>query len=156
MEFPIRSKEMRQKKITLLLMVMLLFSLSTFGQKNEHFYNVDQEVRIVGKIQKIVMEPRYKDNSPFLIVTLEEKDTKVLYTIEISPAGFFDQDFHKGEHLTVTGSLTSAGESGKNIIAREVQARGETFILRDKHGFPQWRGGKGLMSRKGKRKGKRL
>jgi hypothetical protein len=102
------------------------------------------------------MEPRYKNNSPFLIISLEEKDTKKLYTVEISPVGFFDQDFHKGEHLVVTGSLTSAGEKGMNIIAREVQSKGETFILRDKHGFPTWRGGKGMMIRKGKRKGKRF
>jgi hypothetical protein len=117
---------------------------------------VDQEIRIEGKIQKIVMEPRYKDKSPFLIVTLEEKKSKKIFTIEISPVGFFDQDFHKGEDLAVTGSLTSSGEMENNIIAREVQSRGETFILRDKHGFPTWRGGKGMMSRKGKRKGKRF
>jgi hypothetical protein len=147
---------MRQKEMMLLGMILLLLSPFSFGQKNEHFYNVDQEVQIEGKIQKIVMEPRYKDKSPFLIVTLEEKDTKNLYTVEISPAGFFDQDFHKGEQLTVTGSLTTSGESEKNIIAREVQSKGQTFILRDKHGFPTWRGGKGMMSRKGKRKGKRF
>jgi RecG-like helicase len=147
---------MRHKEIAFLGTVLLLFSFFSFGQNKEHFYNVDQEVRIEGKIQNIAMEPRYEDKSPFLIVTLEEKDTKNLYNVEISPAGFFDQDFHKGEHLTVTGSLTTSGESEKNIIAREVQSKGETFILRDKHGFPQWRGGKGLMSRKGKRKGKRF
>ena len=136
--------------------VLLLFSFFSFGQNKEHFYNVDQEVQIEGKIQKIVMEPRYKDKSPFLIVTLEEKETKNLYTVEISPVGFFDRDFHQGEQLTVTGSLTASGESEKIIIAREVRSRGQTFILRDKHGFPTWRGGKGMMSRKGKRKGKRF
>jgi len=147
---------MKRKADVILLMILLLVSLPSFGQKTEHFYNVDQEIRIEGKIQKIVMEPRYKDNSPFLIVSLEEKSTKKLYTVEISPVGFFDQDFHKGEHLIVTGSLTSSGEKEMNIIAREVQSKGETFILRDKHGFPTWRGGKGLMGRKGKRKGKRF
>ena len=147
---------MKQKTGLILLMILLLVSLPSFGQKTENFYNVDQEIRIEGKIQKIVMEPRYKDNSPFLIVSLEEKSTKKLYTIEISPVGFFDQDFHKGEHLIVTGSLTSSGETEKNVIAREVQSKGETFILRDKHGFPTWRGGKGQMGRKGKRKGKRF
>ena len=147
---------MRWKAVVIPWMTLLLVSLPSYGQKKENFYNVDKEIRIEGKVQNIVMEPRYKDNSPFLIVTLEEKDTKKLYTVEISPAGFFDQDFHQGEHLIVTGSLTSLGETEKNIIAREVQSKGETFILRDKHGFPTWRGGKGLMSRKGKRKGKRF
>ncbi len=147
---------MKQKAGMILVMILLLVSLPSFGQNTEHFYNVDKELRVEGKIQKIVMEPRYKDNSPFLIVTLEEKDTKKLYTVEISPIGFFDQDFHKGEHLIVTGSLTSSGEKEMNIIARQVQSKGETFILRDKHGFPTWRGGKGLSSRKGRRKGKRF
>lgn len=137
-------------------LILLLTSFPSFGQKTEHFYNVDKEIRIEGKIQKIVMEPRYKDTAPFLIVYLEEKDTKKLYTVEISPVWFFDQDFHQGEHLTVTGSLTSSGENGLNLIAREVQMRGDTLILRDKHGFPTWRGGKGLSTRKGRRKGKRF
>ena len=137
-------------------LILLLTSFPSFGQKTEHFYNVDKEIRIEGKIQKIVMEPRYKDTAPFLIVYLEEKDTKKLYTVEISPVWFFDQDFHQGEHLTVTGSLTSSGENGLNLIAGEVQMRGDTLILRDKHGFPTWRGGKGLSTRKGRRKGKRF
>ena len=145
---------MTRKIVVIQLIILLFASLLSFGQKSEHFYNVDKEIRIEGKIQKIAMEPRYKDNSPFLIVSLEEKNSKKLYSVEISPVGFFDRDFHKGEHLVVTGSLTSSGEKGISIIAREVQSKGETFILRDKHGFPTWRGSKGQMSRKGKRKGK--
>jgi hypothetical protein len=147
---------MKQKRNAILMMVCLFASLPSFGQKTDHFYNVDKEIQIEGKIQTIAMEPRYKDNTPFLIITLEEKETKKIYTVEMSPAGFFDRDFYKGEHLAVTGALTSAKETGTNIIAREVQCRGETFILRDNHGFPTWRGGKGLTTRKGKRKGSRF
>ncbi len=147
---------MKRKGKVFWLVILLLMPLPFFGQNTEPFYNVDKEMRVEGKIQKIVMEPRYKDKSSFLIVFLEEKDTKKVYTVEISPTWFFDQDFHQGEHLTVIGSLTSSGENGLNIIAREVQLRGETLILRDKHGFPAWRGGKGLSSRKGRRKGKRF
>ena len=147
---------MREKKTLILWIILMLSSHLSFGQTKESFYNVDQEIRIEGKIQKIAMEPRYKDKSPFLILTIEEKGTKKIFTVEMSPAGFFERDFYKGEILTVTGSLTYSGEMENNIIAREVQSRGETFILRDKHGFPTWRGGKGIMSRKGKRKGKRF
>jgi hypothetical protein len=147
---------MKRKSNVVWLVILLFMPIPFFGQNTESFYNVDKEMRVDGKIQKIVMEPRYKDKSSFLIVFLEEKDTKKLYTVEISPVWFFDQDFHQGEQLTVIGSLTSSGENGLNIIAREVQLRGETLILRDKHGFPAWRGGKGLSSRKGRRKGKRF
>jgi hypothetical protein len=147
---------MRKKRALLIGMILLVVPVSSFGQKTENFYNVDQEIRVEGKIQKIAMEPRYKDKSPFLIITLEEKNTKKIFTVEMSPAGFFERDFYKGEILIVSGSLTSTGEIENSMIAREVQSRGETFILRDKHGFPTWRGGKGIMSRKGKRKGKRF
>jgi len=147
---------MMRKAVLILLAIWLLAPPSSFGQETEHFYNVDKEIRIEGKIQTIVMEPRYKDTSPYLVVFLEDKDTKKIYTVEISPVWFFDQDFYQGEHLTVIGSLTSSEEAGLNVIAREVQSKGETIILRDKHGFPTWRGSKGQMSRKGRRKGKRF
>lgn len=147
---------MKRKTNIILVIICLLSSLPVLSQKTEHFYNVDNEISIEGNIQNIAMEPRYDEKSSFLIITLEEKGTKKLYKVEMSPVGFFDQDFHKGEHLLVTGSLTSSGETESSIIAREVQSKGETFILRDKHGFPTWQGGKGLTSRKGKRKGKRF
>jgi hypothetical protein len=147
---------MKRKVKVFWLVMLLLAPFLSFGQKTEHFYNVDKEIRVEGKIQKIVMESRYKDTAPFLIVLLEEKNTKKVYTVEISPVWFFDQDFHQGEHLSVVGSLTSSGKNGMNIIAREVQLRGDTLVLRDKHGFPTWRGSKGLSTRKGRRKGKRF
>jgi len=146
---------MIKKAGSIILGIFLLMIPTSFGQETEHFYNVDKEIRVEGKIQRIVMEPRYKDTSPFLIVFLEEKDTKKIYKVEVSPVWFFDQDFYQGEYLMVTGSLTSSEEAGLNVIAREVQCRGETMILRDKHGFPSWRGAKGQMSTKGRRKGKR-
>ena len=102
------------------------------------------------------MEPRYKDTSPFLIVSLKEKNTKQLYQVEVSPVWFFDYDFHKGESLIITGSLYSTGEKSLNLIAREIQFKGEILALRDKHGFPNWRGGKTLSKRRGKGKGKRF
>ena len=144
------------KGIVFWMAIFFLASFSSSAQKTEHFYNVDNEIRVEGKIQKIVMESRYKDTAPFLIVLLEEKNTKKVYTVEISPVWFFDQDFHQGENLTVIGSLTTSGKNSMNIIAREVQVRGDTLVLRDKHGFPTWRGSKGLSSRKGRRKGKRF
>ncbi len=145
------------KRQTSWMRTMVLFAAvsSCFGQNIQHFYNVDKEIRLDGTIQKIIMEPRYKDTAPFLIVILEEKDTKKIYHVEISPVWFFDHDFYQGENLAVTGSLYISNENTLNVIAREVRSRGEILILRDKHGFPNWQGGKGQMQRKGKRKGKR-
>ena len=124
-----------------------------FSQDTQHFYNVDKEVKVEGTIQEITMEPRYKTTAPFLIVSLEEKDTQKKYHVELSPVWFFEHNFYKGENLVVVGSLYSSEEGTQNIIAREVQLRGETLILRDKHGFPNWRGGQ-MMKRKGRRSGR--
>jgi len=143
-----------KRAVLTLLLILSLISISSFGQKIQHFYNVDKEITVEGMIQEIIMEPRYKDTAPFLVVLLEEKKTQKLYQVEISPVWFFDHDFHKGENLKVKGSLYSPDGKSLNIIAREVQSRGETLFLRDKHGFPNWRGGKGQMKRRGKGKGK--
>jgi hypothetical protein len=124
----------------------------SFAQTSQHFYNVDSERRVEGTIQEIVMEPRYKDRASFLVLRLEEKGTHNLYNVEVSPAWFFERDFHKGEDLTVVGSFYTTDGEKMNIIAREVRFRGETLVLRDKHGFPNWRGGQS--SGKGRRRGK--
>ena len=133
---------MRKKFIVSLLLILTLSPCFVSSQKQEHFYDVDKETKIKGKIQKIVMEPRYKNTSPFLIVFLDEESTKKSYRVELSPKRFFDYDLHKGENLMVTGSFYKTGLNNLNIIAREIRFRGETLILRDKHGFPNWRRGK--------------
>jgi len=144
-----------KKGLSLFIMVYLLgfwsFSSDQEPQKPLHFYNVDTEKKIKGTIQEIIMEPRYKDSSPFLIIRLEEKKTHQKFIVEISPVRFFTHDFHKGEELEVVGSLYLK-EGSQNIIARQMRFRGEIIILRDKHGFPAWRGGG--MKHKKRRKGK--
>ncbi len=135
-------KRMRQKFIFSLMLILTLSLDLAFSQRPQHFYDVDKEIKIEGTIQKIVMEPRYKNTSPFLIVFLDEKKSKKSYKVELSPKRFFDYDLHKGENLMVTGSFYKTGATNLNIIAREIRFRGETLFLRDKHGFPNWRGGK--------------
>lgn len=108
----------------------------------QHFYDVDKEIKVQGTVQKIAMEPRYKNTSPFLIVFLDDKNSEKVYKVELSPKRFFDHDLHQGESLTVTGSFYQTEAATLNIIAREVRFRGETMMLRDKHGFPNWRGRK--------------
>lgn len=144
---------MRTSRYLILLLSLLLIKAAVLGQEKDHYYNVDTEKIIRGTIQQTVMEPRYKDRSPFLIVILEDRKTKEMFNVEISPVRFFSQDFHKGEEMEVVGSIYSK-DGQKNIIARQIRFRGEIFMLRDKHGFPAWRGGE--MKLKKKRKGKRF
>lgn len=135
-------------------LISLEIGLPAIRQEKQHFYNVDKEIKVEGTIEKIIMEPRYKDTAPFLIVALKEKKTQHLYQVEVSPVWFFDYDFHQGESLVITGSLYQTGENRFNLIAREIQFKGELFTLRDKHGFPNWRGGKSLQKKRGKGKGR--
>lgn len=144
---------MKKRRYFILLLSLMIVQTAVLGQETGHYYNVDNEKKVRGTIQKIVMEPRYKDNSPFLIVILEERKTKEMFNVEISPVRFFSQDFHRGEEMEVVGSIYST-DGQKNIIARQIRFRGEIFMLRDKHGFPAWRGGE--MKLKKKRKGKRF
>jgi len=140
------------KRLPLWGLTLFLFftTLLSYGQKKEHYYNVDKEVTVKGTIKEIKMEPLYKNTAPFLIIILEENKTKSIYNVEISPVWFFDHDFHQGEHLIAKGSLYLSEENVRNIIAREVQSSGQVLLLRDKHGFPNWRGGKGQTNRKGR------
>jgi len=138
------------KRLILLFYILTGLHGIVLSQPGEHFYNVDKEISLTGTIQKIIMEPRYRDRAPFLIIKLEEKKTKKTYTVEISPVWFFEKDFHQGESLHVTGSLSAKGD--KNLVmARVVKFRGEMIVLRDKHGFPSWRGGR--WQKRGQKKG---
>lgn len=145
---------MKQSCVLFLLLLLASFSYLVYAQKQQHFYDLDKEIQTEGTVQEIIMEPRYKDAAPFLIIILDEKNTKQQYRIEISPTWFFDHDLHKGESISVIGSLYKTGENDLNIIAKEIRFRGENLVLRDKHGFPNWRGGK--MKRRGRKKGQRF
>ena len=90
-----------RKGFFIILLILAVFQGAVFSQKPGHFYNVDTEKKIRGTIQRIVMESRYKDVSPFLIVVLEEKKTEEVYNVEISPARFFTHDLQRaiGNHF---------------------------------------------------------
>ena len=119
------------------------------GQQTQHFYNLDSETTVTGKIEQVIMEPRYKNSSPFLVIILKQDESQIPFTVEVSPVWFFERDFHKGEPLEVIGSLHKTNNINY-LIAREIRTMGESIVLRDKHGIPNWRGGQ----QKGKRKGK--
>jgi hypothetical protein len=109
--------------------------------EKQHFYNVDREIRLDGTVREISFEPRYKDRAPFLIVLVDDGKLQETFSVEVSPAWFFDADLHKGEKVKIIGSLAEDGEGMKTVIARQMNLRGETVMLRDKKGFPSWSGG---------------
>lgn len=146
---------MKKGWVFFLLAVLFFCWRPSSGQEAEeslHYYNVDTEKKVKGTVQEIFMEPRYKDGSPFLVIVLEEKKTQQIFQVEVSPVRFFTHDFYKGEEIEVLGSLFPSEAGIQNIIARQLRHQGEVFILRDKHGFPAWRGDS--MKARQRRKGK--
>jgi len=132
---------MRRMWIFSLILILTGAYIFTAEQKTEHFYNVDKEITVEGTILEIILEPRYKGSAPFLILLLEQDQSKEKYYVEVSPIWFFEQDFHKGETISIIGSRYSGQEGTQNIIAREMRSKGKTMTFRDKRGFPNWRGG---------------
>lgn len=132
---------MKRAFTVLALVVMAAFrGVDARVQAQAPYYSVDAERRIEGTIKEVVFEPRYGDRAPFLIVVLEERATAAVYRVEISPAWFFDRDLHKGEKVGLIGSYYLK-DGINHLIARQLQAGGETYTLRDSRGFPSWRGG---------------
>jgi hypothetical protein len=137
----------------LLAAVITLGPSPAAGQKAPPFYyNLDKEIKIEGVIRDIRLEPRYESSAPFLIILIDDTKSGRAYSVEVSPAGFFEQDFHKGEKIKIVGSLCNMELVCCDVIAREVQCRGSTWAVRDKQGFPNWR--KGSMSGTGRKVGK--
>jgi len=119
----------------------LIAAAPAAGQAPGHYYNVDKEVRIEAKVREIVFEPRYKGTAPFLVLRVENSGDGRAFDVEIAPSWFFGQDIHGGEKVAIVGSLAEMPGQTPTIIARELRLRGETYQLRDKHGFPNWQGG---------------
>ena len=110
------------------------------GPPQGQFYNLDTERQLEGVIQEVLFEPLYPDRAPFLVIVLKENATDTIFRVEVSPAWFFNYDLHQGEPVKVTGSYY-VKNAASCLIARRLQAGGETFLLRDSRGFPNWRGG---------------
>jgi hypothetical protein len=132
-----------------ILFAVLSFAASGGAQNVAHFYDTGSEIRVEGSVRNIRFEPRYEGTAPFLILDLEEKTSGRLFQVEVSPAWFFSRDIHAGEPVKILGSLISKAGQPLLLMAREVQAQGETIAVRDRSGFPNWRGGaKGTPRRK--------
>ena len=153
MEYRRRQNPMRNSRLPLFLMALAALLRPALAQQAGHFYNIDKEIKIEGTIQEIRLEPRYEKTAPFLIILLQQKNTGQKFMVEVSPAWFFSQDFHKGEAMKVVGSVYTKGDGPQNVIAREIQYLGKTYAVRDKQGFPNWRGGPGGLQKRRRGKG---
>jgi hypothetical protein len=137
---------MKRLSVVVSILVLSVLTSAASGPGRQQapapFYSVDTERRVEGTVRDIVLEPRYEDRAPFLNLVVEEKGTAQVFKVEVSPAWFFDHDLHKGERVKIVGSFY-VKDGTSHLIARQVQAGGETYVVRDSRGFPSWRGGPG-------------
>lgn len=114
------------------------------SQTRPHFYNVDREVSIEGRVEELKFEARYEGKGYFLILTVMDKNNNELVEVETAPAWFFRIDIHKGERIRLIGSLAEEQEGSKKlVIAREMKINNQTITFRDRRGFPAWNRGQG-------------
>jgi hypothetical protein len=135
-------------KARLIMAALVLLALPVLAGQTEPYYDIDAEVRIEGTVREVLFEVRYKDKAPFVILALEETGTGQRYRIETGPAWFFGEDLHPGQKVAIVGSLVRTEADTKYVIAREVHFGGETLVVRDRRGFPGWRGGAAQRARR--------
>ena len=138
-------------KKVLLISILAFSAASLNAQQPQHFYNKDTEITLEGRVERIILEPRYEGASKFLILVVRSSRGQD-YICEVSPSWFFSKDFHKGEHLNITGSSYQGEGGAAHLIVRQIRFQGELMVFRDKNGFPNWRGGKGKAQPKRRRK----
>lgn len=126
--------------ITAVVMIFLLVPFAV-SQPQKYFYHSDREVKLEGVIQKTEEERRYRGRARFLIIKVKDKASQEIYHVELCPDWFLDFDLQPGRPVQITGSLIRRGKD-PHILARKITYNDRTKELRDKYGFPNWRGGR--------------
>ncbi|MCP5108232.1 MAG: hypothetical protein GY950_32905 [bacterium] len=138
------------KKYLILIILLAVWGTRLYPQKQIKYYRVDSVKTIKGKIVTITNEKSYQKKD-FTVIYLEEKKSRQIYRVEVSPEWFFNMDLMKGSNIEVTGSSSRVGENPQ-MMTRSIAFQGELHQFRDKYGFPLWRGKRKYI--KGIRKGR--
>lgn len=91
----------------------------------------------VGAVQTITMAKKNTYG-----IHLEVKNELEKINVHLGPAWYLDNQevqFEKGDVLVITGSRVTYAEKPA-IIATKIKKNDKELKLRDKDGFPQWRG----------------
>jgi len=127
-------------KSRFLIIILVFFSLTLFAEVNKfHFYDIKKVRTVEGKITDFKIEKVYKRKSSFFFIYIDSKDGEKI-KIEVCPEWYFSQDIAKGMKIRVKGSDIGEEEKYRYLIAKEIEVGGDKLILRDKFGFPLWRG----------------
>lgn len=117
--------------------LMALPALAQMHRRAAPMYNTATEVTLKGSVEAVnqVQGPRGWGGTHLSLKT--DKET---IDVHVGPSWFLTQNkmsFAKGDRVEVTGSRVKFGDQDA-LIARQIRRGGETFILRDKLGFPAW------------------
>ena len=129
---------MRWKIIFSLVLLSTLIFNTAIGQDQQHFYDVDKETKRKGQIKEMVMVPRYKNTSPFLIVMLDEKKmTQALLNLCVNAI----QAMPEGGKLSIESSKTdkhvfiSIADNGIGISENEIEKIFDPFFTKKEGGL---------------------
>ncbi len=142
--------------ITLIVMVFvsnLFFTVDSFAQRGRgwgggwgrgdqccRMYNPETAEKISGEVISVDEIIRGKESFYGIHVTV--RTDKETVTVHLGPGWYIENQDTKIEmkdKVEITGSKISY-EGKTAIIAYEVKKGDDTFVLRDIHGFPAWRG----------------
>ncbi|HKK45689.1 MAG TPA: hypothetical protein VJ964_09215 [Balneolaceae bacterium] len=112
------------------------------GMKNQYSrqYDTNAVETIEGDVVEVTNNPSRK-NAAMEGVHMLVKTGSGNIPVHLGPVWYMNQQeaFHKGDHVVITGSRISF--SGKFVIvAATVQRNKMVLHLRDRNGFPAWRG----------------
>ncbi len=115
------------------------YGFSRGDMKNLYTFRYDpkNELSINGHVAK-VMRVRFPDENSYLIAVLKTDSGE--YLLNLGPVWFADEnnfEVNEGDVLDVKGSKIKT-KGRFIIIASEVKKDGQTLVLRNRNGSPQW------------------
>jgi len=144
---------MKRKSLSILIMSLVLIGLPVTEplfaqvgqgaqQSRQQYYRM-YDVNSVETIEGTVTEVIYRTGKVAGMegVEVSVKTASAIVPVHLGPRWYIEQQdpIEEGDRLTVTGSrITFEGE--KVLIAATLRRGEMTLMLRDRNGFPAWRG----------------
>lgn len=103
-------------------------------------YDTNTVETIEGEVTEVTNNPSRK-NEAMEGVHMLVKTSSGTIPVHLGPVWYMDQQeaFHKGDHVVITGSRISFSGTFV-IVAATIQRNQMVLHLRDRNGFPAWRG----------------
>lgn len=103
-------------------------------------YNTNTVETIEGEVMEIIYNPSRK-NAAMTGVHMMVKTTSETIPVHLGPVWYLEQQdkINKGDNITVTGSRITYDDKPA-LVAATIKREQMTLQLRDRNGYPAWRG----------------